>query len=76
MGKRDKKVSNALAVQLDSEGKVRFDAIARQGHGKDRIVHSNFKQLVPKEILDEDDPSMQRPGEEAIREVCGMFLIL
>jgi len=68
MGKRDKKVSNALAVQLDSEGKVRFDAIARQGHGKDRIVHSNFKQLVPKEILDEDDPSMQRPGEEAIRE--------
>jgi SNW domain-containing protein 1 len=26
--------SNALAVQLDATGKVKYDLIARQGHGK------------------------------------------
>nr|CAB3266452.1 SNW domain-containing protein 1-like [Phallusia mammillata] len=67
MGKTKKK-KEALAVQLDSEGKIRYDAIARQGHSKDRIVHSKFQQLVPKEILDEDDPDLQRPDEDAIRE--------
>ena len=69
MGKTKKK-SEALAVQLDSEGKIRYDAIARQGHAKDRVVHSKFHQLVPKEILDENDPDLQRPDEDAIREVC------
>ena len=69
MGKTKKK-SEALAVQLDSEGKIRYDAIARQGHDKDRVVHSKFQQLVPKEILDESDPDLQRPDEDAIREVA------
>lgn len=67
MGKTKKK-SEALAVQLDSEGKIRYDAIARQGHSKDRVVHSKFQQLVPKEILNEDDPELQKPDEDAIRE--------
>ena len=35
---RNKK-SKALAVQLDAEGKVKYDVIARQGHGKDKIVY-------------------------------------
>lgn len=68
MGKTKKK-SEALAVQLDSEGKIRYDALARQGHHKDRVVHSTFQQLVPKEILDESDPDLQRPDEDAVREV-------
>ena len=29
--------SKALAVQLDGEGKVKYDLIARQGHGKDKV---------------------------------------
>ena len=29
--------SNALAVQLDATGKVKYDLIARQGHGKVEI---------------------------------------
>lgn len=29
--------SNALAVQLDAQGKVKYDLIARQGHGKDKV---------------------------------------
>ena len=33
------KKSKALAVQLDAEGKVKYDVLARQGHGKDKIVY-------------------------------------
>lgn len=29
--------SNALAVQLDAEGKIKYDVIARQGHSKDKV---------------------------------------
>lgn len=64
MGQK-KSTSNALAVQLDSSGKIKYDAIARYGHGKDKVVHSKFQDLVPKQI-DEDDPDMQIPDEEAV----------
>lgn len=30
--------SNALAVQLDAQGKVKYDVIARQGHSKDKVM--------------------------------------
>ena len=41
MGKPgQEKKSNALAVQLDAEGKVKYDLIARQGHGKDKVLFS------------------------------------
>ncbi|KAL7992591.1 hypothetical protein Chor_016847 [Crotalus horridus] len=33
---RKKKMSNALAVQVDAEGKIKYDAIARQGQSKDK----------------------------------------
>jgi len=29
--------SNALAIQLDAQGKVKYDLIARQGHSKDKV---------------------------------------
>ncbi len=62
------KKSNALAVQLDATGKVKYDLIARQGHAKDRVVYSKFTDLLPKEITDESDPDLQRPDEEKVRE--------
>lgn len=34
--------SNALAVQLDAQGKVKYDLIARQGHGKDKVILSMY----------------------------------
>jgi len=61
------KKSKALAVQLDAEGKVKYDVIARQGHGKDKIVYSKYTDLLPKEITDDDE--VQRPDEDAIREM-------
>jgi SNW domain-containing protein 1 len=63
------KKSNALAVQLDASGKVKYDAIARQGHGKDKIVYSNINQLLPAEVLSENAEELQRPDEEAINDI-------
>ena len=36
MGKPKKEKSNALAVHLDADGKVKYDTLVRQGHDKDR----------------------------------------
>uniref|UniRef100_A0A7D9N0G3 SNW domain-containing protein 1 n=1 Tax=Xenopus tropicalis TaxID=8364 RepID=A0A7D9N0G3_XENTR len=66
---RKKKMSNALAVQVDAEGKIKYDAIARQGQSKDKVIFSKYTDLVPKEVMDEDDPELQRPDEETIKEL-------
>ena len=54
-------------IQVDAEGKVKYDAIARQGHGKDRVVFSKFEDLLPKEVLDDDNEELQKPDEEEVR---------
>ncbi|XP_044007032.1 puff-specific protein Bx42-like [Aphidius gifuensis] len=61
--------SNALAVQLDANGKVKYDLLARQGHSKDKIVYSKLSDLLPSEITNENDPSLQRPSEEEIADI-------
>ncbi|KAL7297953.1 puff-specific protein Bx42 [Trichogramma pretiosum] len=60
--------SNALAIQLDARGKVKYDLIARQGHAKDKKVYSTLKDLIPMEIHAEDDPSLQKPSAEEVEE--------
>ena len=38
MGVKGKEsTSAALAIQLDAEGKIKYDLIARQGHSKDKV---------------------------------------
>merc|ERR1711931_544786 len=69
LGKPKTKKSNALAIHLDQDGKVKYDALVKQGHGKDRVVHSKFSDLVPKEILDENDASLNRPDQDKVDEV-------
>ncbi|CAJ0937139.1 unnamed protein product [Ranitomeya imitator] len=66
---RKKRTSNALAIQVDAEGKIKYDAIARQGQSKDKVIFSKYTDLVPKEVMDDDDPELQRPDEEAVREL-------
>ncbi|XP_028409774.1 SNW domain-containing protein 1-like [Dendronephthya gigantea] len=69
MGKtRNKGTSSALPVTLDSEGRVKYDALVRQGHSKDRVVHSRFQDLIPAQITKEDDPELQRPDDDEIAE--------
>lgn len=61
--------SNALAVQLDAEGKVKYDAIARQGHSKDKIIYSKLSDLLPVELMNEHDPSLAKPSQEEVEEI-------
>ena len=70
MGRKwNSSTSNALAIQVDSEGKVKYDAIARQGHGEDRIIHSNFKDLIPlRQRADAGELSLERPSQEEVAE--------
>lgn len=37
MGKAEGKKNNTLALQVDAEGKIRYDAIVRQGQHKDKV---------------------------------------
>lgn len=70
MGMKGKdSTSNALAVQLDAEGKVKYDVIARQGHGKDKIVYSKLSDLLPVEVVAENDPSLDKPDEEEVNDL-------
>uniref|UniRef100_UPI00358E1F62 SNW domain-containing protein 1 n=1 Tax=Myxine glutinosa TaxID=7769 RepID=UPI00358E1F62 len=66
---RKQKASNALALQVDSEGRVKYDAIVRQGVSKDKVIYSRYTDLIPKEVLNEDAPDLQRPDEESVREL-------
>lgn len=69
------KTSNALAVQLDAQGDVKFDLIAKQGANKNKIVHSRFTDLLPKQVT-EDDPDLVRPDEETVQDVTTLFVCL
>ncbi|KAK4217084.1 SKIP/SNW domain-containing protein [Rhypophila decipiens] len=67
-GKDGSSKSNALVVQVDSEGKVDYSAIARQGHSKDRIIHTSFKDLIPlRQRAEAGDLDLSRPSEEEVQ---------
>ncbi|KAF3479546.1 uncharacterized protein GIQ15_06522 [Arthroderma uncinatum] len=68
MGRKDApNKSNALALQVDAEGKVKYDAIAKQGHNENRIVHASFKDLIPlRQRVDMGEISLDRPSQEEV----------
>ena len=70
MGRKGKGTSsNALTLQVDGEGKVKYDAIARQGHNEGRIIHSSFKDLIPlRQQANAGDLSLDRPSQDEIAE--------
>ncbi|KAJ8888664.1 hypothetical protein PR048_008156 [Dryococelus australis] len=69
MGREGKEsTSNALAVQLDAQGKIKYDVLARQGHSKDKVIYSKLTDLLPAEVVAEDDPTLDRPQEDEIQE--------
>lgn len=70
MGRNKKaKASNALPVQLDAKGRVKYDAILKQGQKKDKVVHSKFTDLVPAHLKDDADDEFMRPDEEEVKSV-------
>ncbi|KAF8442637.1 pre-mRNA-processing protein 45 [Terfezia claveryi] len=68
MGRRHTSTSSkSLALQVDSTGAVKYDAIARQGHDEKRIVHAQFKDLIPlRQRADMGEISLERPSEEEV----------
>lgn len=70
MGKETKETeSNALALQLTSDGKVKYDVIARQDHRKDKVIYSKLSDMLPSEVVNEDDPSLQKPDLEEVADI-------
>ncbi|KAI1375268.1 SKIP/SNW domain-containing protein [Hypoxylon crocopeplum] len=68
MGK-ESSTSNALAIQVDAAGKIKYDAIAKQGHGEGRVVHSSFKDLIPlRQRADAGEINLSRPTEQEVEE--------
>ncbi|KAF8163446.1 pre-mRNA-processing protein 45 [Crassisporium funariophilum] len=73
MGTKKASSGNTLALQVDSEGNVRYDAIAHQGQRPDKNVQSQFKDLVPlfhRKDLEDSDRNMERPSEEDVQETA------
>ncbi|KAL8929453.1 MAG: hypothetical protein Q9208_001122 [Pyrenodesmia sp. 3 TL-2023] len=70
MGRKPASSSNALAIQVDAEGKVKYDSIARQGHNDKRIIHTSFSSLIPlRQRADIGEISLERPsGNEVIEQ--------
>jgi SNW domain-containing protein 1 len=67
MGKKGATTSNALAIQVDAEGKIQYDAIARQGHGETRIIHASFKDLIPlRQRADAGEIDLARPSRDEV----------
>ncbi|KAK4204203.1 SKIP/SNW domain-containing protein [Triangularia verruculosa] len=63
--------SNALVVQVTGEGKVDYSAIARQGHSKDRIIHTSFKDLIPlRQRAEAGELDLSRPSQETVQETA------
>src|SRR6201996_5201467 len=68
MGRKTSSSSNALALQVDADGKVQYDAIARRGHSDSRIIHSSFKDLIPlRQRADVGELSLAKPSEEEVQ---------
>ena len=68
MGRKNKpSTSNALTLQVDGEGKVKYDLIARQGHSDSRTIHSSFKDLIPlRQQAEAGNLNLDRPSSEEV----------
>ncbi|KAF9586766.1 mRNA splicing protein [Lunasporangiospora selenospora] len=74
MGRKKKtaaKAGSTIALQVDAEGNVAYDAIAKRGHNSKTNVQSQFKDLVPlNERADVGEVSLSRPSEQEVQETA------
>lgn len=59
---RESRSDKTLAVTLNADGELNYDAILKQGKNKDKIIHSDHQALVPK--VDKFESIPARPDEE------------
>lgn len=76
MGKthNNSNAGKTLALQVNKDGKVKYDAIVLQGKGGaiqngKKVVHTTVDQMKRKDIL-ENDESLVRPGEDVEEETA------
>lgn len=68
---RDKSssTSNALQLRTTASGGVDYGQIARRGHSDDRIIHTDFKALIPlRNQAEAGDLDLSRPSAEEAAE--------
>ncbi|KAF9976209.1 mRNA splicing protein [Actinomortierella ambigua] len=74
MGRKKKtagKAGSTVALQVDAQGNVAYDAIAKQGKSANQTVQSQFKDLVPMhERADVGEISLSRPSEDEVMETA------
>ncbi|KAK8861685.1 pre-mRNA-processing protein 45 [Kwoniella newhampshirensis] len=73
MGKKKTGAGTTLALQVDQDGLVRYDAIAQHGRAVGSKVQSSFKDLVPlanRADVSEKERAMERPDDAAINETA------
>lgn len=58
--------NQTLALTVNAEGDVNYDAIVRRGENKNKWIATGHKALVPK--LDQINAEMHKPNEEAVEE--------
>ncbi|RKP25416.1 SKIP/SNW domain-containing protein [Syncephalis pseudoplumigaleata] len=69
MGRKKDASGKTLALQVDAEGNVRYDAVVRQGHDKNRLVQTQYRDLVPlRNRVDAGEVSLDMPDEEEIQQ--------
>ena len=63
MGRKDGSTSKTVALQMDSEGNIKYDAILHQGRNHKTLIQGSARDLVAKKVHEMD---VDRPDEEAI----------
>ena len=51
-----------VALQTDATGRVRYDALARQGQRDGKVVHSQYSDLLEKNM---GEDALKKPDEDA-----------
>lgn len=71
MGNKDKNgpSSNVVSLQLDGDGKIKYDALIKHGMNQDVILHTGYDSLAPVAIT-RDDPRRVLPSEDLIQETA------
>jgi SNW domain-containing protein 1 len=63
--------SNAIQVQVDAQGNIQYDAVVRQGHDGNRIIHTSIKDLVPlRQRADVGEINLDRPDEVQVNDTA------
>ncbi|KAG8059362.1 hypothetical protein GUJ93_ZPchr0002g25312 [Zizania palustris] len=69
MGRRDDKGgSKILALTVDAQGSVAFDAVVRQGENASKIVYSKHSDLVPKIATADSEATEDEENQKQIEE--------